>query len=300
MDELLFSSKPLTPAGRFTNGIEGPACSPDGTLYAVNYTHEGTIGRVTPEGNCNILLQLPNGSVGNGIRFARDGAMLIADYVRHTIFRLDVGRLTLDVFAHEPAMHQPNDLAIAANGHLFASDPSWADGSGRIWHISLNGQARLLDGQMGTTNGIEVSPDGRTLYVNETVQRTIWAYDLAPDGSVSRKRLLIRFADFGLDGMRCDVAGNLYVTRYGKGTIAVVSPAGVVLREVALSGRTCTNLTFGGPDGRTCAARPAPCSARALRGSDRRRPRSARQHLRGAGSSEQRLRRLPGKPAHRR
>jgi sugar lactone lactonase YvrE len=53
-----------------------------------------------------------------------------------------------------------------------------------------------------------------------------------------------------MDGMRCDVAGNLYITRYGKGTVAQVSPQGEVLCEIQLSGRNPTNLAFGGTDGR--------------------------------------------------
>jgi len=52
--------------------------------------------------------------------------------------------------------------------------------------------------------------------------------------------------------MRCDMEGNLYITRIGKGIIAKVSPAGELLLEVRLHGINCTNLTFGGPDGRTC------------------------------------------------
>ena len=52
--------------------------------------------------------------------------------------------------------------------------------------------------------------------------------------------------------MRCDAIGNLYVTRYGKGAIAQVSPRGELLREIPLHGKDCSNLTFGGPDGQTC------------------------------------------------
>jgi sugar lactone lactonase YvrE len=55
-----------------------------------------------------------------------------------------------------------------------------------------------------------------------------------------------------MDGMRCDIEGNLYVTRYGKGTVAKVSPKGEVLLEISLEGKNCSNLAFGGPDGRTC------------------------------------------------
>ena len=58
---------------------------------------------------------------------------------------------------------------------------------------------------MGTTNGIEVSPDERTLYLNESTQRNIWAYDLSSEGEISNKRLLIKFPDFnyGRYAMQC-------------------------------------------------------------------------------------------------
>ena len=250
--EELFVSHSFTEPGGFTGGIEGPACDAEGHLYAVNYARQHTIGRVTPAGECSVFIELPNGSIGNGIRFNSAGDMLIADYINHNILRVDMATHELSVFAHEPAMNQPNDIAIGANDLIYASDPSWQDSTGQIWRIDTAGQVTLLESGMGTTNGIEVGPDERTLYVNESVQRTIWAYDLSPEGEISHKHLLIQFPDYGLDGMRCDVAGNLLVTRHGKGTVAKVSPTGEVLLEVRLAGKNCTNITFGGPDGRTC------------------------------------------------
>jgi sugar lactone lactonase YvrE len=104
---------------------------------------------------------------------------------------------------------------------------------------------------MGTTNCIEVSPDGKTLYVNESVQRNVWAFDIGRDGGLTRKRLLKKFDDFGFDGMRCDGDGNLYVARYGKGTVVALSPTGEVLHEIDVLGAAPSNLCFGGPDGRT-------------------------------------------------
>ena len=101
---------------------------------------------------------------------------------------------------------------------LYASDPNWKENTGRVWRIAQDGTVTLALDTMGTANGIEVSPDGKILYVNESVQRNIWMYDIAADGSLSGKRLLIKFDDFGMDGMRVDVDGNLYVTRYGKGS----------------------------------------------------------------------------------
>lgn len=52
--------------------------------------------------------------------------------------------------------------------------------------------------------------------------------------------------------MRCDTNGNLYVTRPGAGAVAVLRPDGVIDRTVHLPGLQCTNLCFGGGDGRTC------------------------------------------------
>jgi len=252
MTERLFISSQFTEPGGFTDGIEGPACDADGTLYAVNYARQHTIGRVTPDGACDVFLELPGGSIGNGIRFSGRGDMLIADYTGHNVLRVDMATRTLAVHAHEPAMSQPNDLAIRADDTVYASDPDWAAGTGRLWRIGVDGTVDLLESGMGTTNGIEVSPTEDILYVNESAQRRIWAYDLGPEGTVANKRLLIDFPDFGLDGMRCDVAGNLYVTRHGKGIVAKVSPRGEVLTEIGLAGSNPTNLAFGGPDGRTC------------------------------------------------
>ncbi|MGE3822423.1 MAG: SMP-30/gluconolactonase/LRE family protein, partial [Isosphaeraceae bacterium] len=104
---------------------------------------------------------------------------------------------------------------------------------------------------MGTTNGIEVSPDGKWLYVNESVQRNVWKFPIRPDGGLGPKELVKRFPDHGFDGMRCDVEGNLYITRHGKGTVVIMTPEGNVLKEVDVLGKFPTNLCFGGPDGKT-------------------------------------------------
>ncbi len=237
--------------GTFTTGIEGPATGPDGALYVVNLGKDGTIGRVDATGKATLFLTLPEGSIGNGIRFGSDGTMYIADYPRHNILRVAPDSTSVSVFAHLPNAHQPNDIALAPDGTLYASDPNWTKvDDGQLWRIDRDGRVQLLESGMGTTNGIEVSPDGKRLYVNESVQRNVWVYDLAADGSISNKRLLIRFDDHGMDGMRCDADGNLYIARYDAGVVAVVSPEGKLLRDVPLKGRKPTNVAFGGSDGR--------------------------------------------------
>src|SRR5436190_16252899 len=249
--EELYKSADLTAVNSFTSGAEGPAVDKDDNLYAVNYSKEGTIGKIKLAGDSSIFIELPNGSIGNGIRFNSKGEMLIADYTNHNILKVDMTSKQLSVYAHDSTMNQPNDIAIDSKDRLYASDPNWKAGTGRIWRIDTDGRTTVLEDSMGTTNGIEVSPDEKTLYVNESVQRNVWAYDLSASGAISNKRLLTGFPDFGMDGMRCDVDGNLYIARYGKGSVAKVSSQGKLLKEIALIGKTPSNIAFGGPDGKT-------------------------------------------------
>lgn len=239
-----FQSKEFTQEGRFTKGIEGPATDYEGNIYAVNFKEQGTIGKITPMGESSIFVKLPNGSIGNGIRFGERHQMFVADYVNHNILEIDLRSKNISIFAHEPTANQPNDIAISPDKTLYASDPNWSDNTGKLWKVTKEKGFELLEKNMGTTNGIEVSPDGKKLYVNEFVQRKIWVYDILADGSINNKTKLMSFADFGLDGMRCDPDGNLYVCRYDKGTVVVLSPTGVVLKEYSLKGQKPSNLTF--------------------------------------------------------
>lgn len=235
----------------FTGSIEGPAFDRNGTLYVVNYQRNGTIGKVDSRGNVELFVVLPEGSIANSIKFNSAGMMMLADYPMHNILAVDMTTKIVRAFSHNDQFNQPNDLCINRRDQLFASDPHWKTNTGKLWRIDPDGSAILLEDSMGTTNGIELSPDEQTLYVNESIQRNVWKYFVDTLGVISNKILFHHFDDFGMDGMKCDVNGNLYVTRYGKGTIAVLSPDGLLIREIQLKGKNCSNLVFGGTDGRS-------------------------------------------------
>ncbi|MEM9548609.1 MAG: SMP-30/gluconolactonase/LRE family protein [Bacteroidota bacterium] len=241
----------FTNPSSFTDGIEGPDTDQEGNVYAVNFTKQGTIGKVTPAGNAAIFVELPNGSIGNGIRFGSSKEMFVADYINHNILKIDMNNKEIEVYAHETKANQPNDLTIARNGTIYASDPNWPNSTGNLWKITKAKGFELLEENMGTTNGVEISNDGSKLFVNESVQRLIWVYDIQPDGGVSNKRQFHAFEDFGLDGMRFNKDGNLFVCRYGKGTVAILSPEGKLLQELDVKGKNPTNITFS-PDYKTC------------------------------------------------
>jgi gluconolactonase len=247
----LFVAKPLTEKNSFTAGIEGPACDAAGNLYLVALKKATDIAKVTPDGKAEVWVELPDKGTGNGIVFDKAGTMFVAEYTGHNVLKIDPKTKKVEVFAHEPKMNQPNDLAIAPDGTLYASDPNWGKGTGQLWKIGTDGKVTKVASDMGTTNGVEVSPDGKTLYVNESVQRNVWAFPIKADGTLGEKKLLKKFDDHGFDGMRCDADGNLYVTRHGKGTVVKLSPAGEVLKEIDVLGKQPSNICFGGPDGRT-------------------------------------------------
>lgn len=247
----LFVARDLTAPGTFSRNAEGPEFTRDGRLFVVNCERDGTVCEVHPDGRVEVVVTLTGESIANAIRETASGDLVLADYKGHNILRLDVSSRRVSVVAHEPRFNQPNDLALGAGDQLYASDPNWKDATGQLWRIDAGGVTTRLAAGLGTTNGLALSPDGRLLYVAESVQRQIWVFDVEATGTLANRRLFASFPDHGLDGIKCDTAGRLYATRYGKGTIVVLSPAGEPVREIELPGKNVSNLVFGGPDGRT-------------------------------------------------
>ena len=142
----------------------------------------------------------------------RSGRMFVADFKKHNVWVIERGETTPRVYFHSDRFNQPNDLAIAADGTLYASDPRFASPSGgQIWRITRGadgkGQGEVMSStrRLGVTNGLDLSPDGATLYVSESNSRQVWAYRL--DGSKLLDPRLVRgFADFEVDGLRSELA----------------------------------------------------------------------------------------------
>ena len=217
----LYKSSEFTSPNSFTHGVEGPAVDKSGNVYAVNFSREGTIGIVSTSGKAILFI----------------------------VLQVNMKTKKISIFAHEPKMTQPNDIAIDSKDRIYASDPDFRSNTGRIWLIDTNGNITLLDSLDGPANGIEISPDEKKLYVN--AGRKVWSYDLSSKAELSNKNLLIEFPDFGTDGMRCDAVGNLYIARIGKGVVAKISSEGEILKEIELIGKKPTNVAFGGKDGCT-------------------------------------------------
>jgi len=96
-------------------------------------------------------------------------------------------------------------------------------------------------------NGVALSPDGRVLYVANSDERNVRAYDLDTEGRASNERLIIPALENGPDGMRTDASGNLYIT--GRG-VNVYSPNGMLLGRITVPVNP-RNIAFGDADLRT-------------------------------------------------
>ena len=259
----------LTPKNEYTFQIEGPAIDAAGTLFvgSLKIKDDPQIGSAIGQVKAGdtrsrqfITLPVVNGikSKTSGIRFDREGWMFATDFNNHRILVIEPGKAPRPYFAAK--FNQPNDLAIAKDGTLYASDPLRKTGipvSGRIWRITRGadgmGHGAIMDSNrsMGATNGIDLSPDETKLYVGKSTTGQIWSYRI--DGNkLTDEQLLTTLHGGEVDGMRTDVDGLLYVTQNGAGQISVLTPQGQKARDpIATTGKNPSNLTFGGPDGKT-------------------------------------------------
>jgi sugar lactone lactonase YvrE len=279
--EQLFHPERLSPLlNEYTTRIEGPAVSPDGDLYVVNIkiprtahpdTDGGGIGRVKKgTTKSEPFTTLPPGGIGNGIRFDLQGRMYVADYKKHIVHVFDAGSTTAQTYFEalpnhdgKPAFTQPNDLAIARDGTLYASDPNKDTGTGQVWQITRGsdgkgvGKPMTSTRPMGKANGIDLSPDNKTLYVSESTfharHASIWSYRI--DGTALVDPVAVKtFTDgHDVDGLRVDTDGRIFVARPETREVVILVPQGAVgtaPAPVKTLGQNPNNLTFGGVDGR--------------------------------------------------
>lgn len=152
-----------------------------------------------------------------------------------------------------------NDGHVDAAGRLWfgSMDDAEEQPSGALYRFDGQIVRRMDDGYV-ITNGPAVSPDGRTLYHTDTLERRIYAFDLLPDGGLADKRLFAELVDGGYpDGMAVDAEGHLWVAAFGGWRIDRFDRQGCKVGEVRFPCANITKLAFGGDDLRTVYASSA-------------------------------------------
>ena len=248
--------------------LEGPQWIPsDGVLLftqvpdasAAATRQPGTILRLTPEAK---IATFRDTDTTAGLALDPQHRLIAAEQVTHNrVTRTDGSVSTVaDAFEGKP-FNQPNDLVARSDGTIYFTDPHFGPGPTTldfhgVFRIAPEGivTAERRGSFVEQPNGIALSPDQHTLYVDDTVLMTIFAYDVAADGSLSNRRELAH-TDGYADGMAIDRAGNLFVAVIGQG-VEAFGPDGhkwglIPLPNPGMDGHQPTNCAFGGADAHT-------------------------------------------------
>ena len=194
---------------------------------------------MTPDGKWRVLSR---GMQSNGTIPAANGNLLVCDMFGHRVVEIDPGsgrvlRVVLDKVGGKP-IDGPNDLVMDAKGGLYVTDPQFTPEAQKsqpgkqVYYVAPDGTAKVAigPGEYAMPNGVELSPDGKTLYVNNTWSQPgesfVYAYDVAADGSLSNKRQFAKLNltpevlgaanpadrfDSRADGTAVDTDGRYYV-----------------------------------------------------------------------------------------
>ena len=212
----------------------------------------------------------------NGTKPLANGNLAVCDMFGHRIVEMTVqGRLVRTIVDryNGKSLDGPNDLVYDTRGGLYFSDPQFTADKVKnqpgkcVYYLSAKGKlTRVIEpGTYGMPNGLVLSPDGKTLFVNNTFadkahltnkDNFLWAYDVREDGTLANER---KFAELRLtpevldagekstsaDGMTIDELGNLYVCTYAG--LQIVNAKGEFVGIVNFPVFP-VNCCFGGPD----------------------------------------------------
>jgi gluconolactonase len=238
---------------------EGPLPTSDGGLLFTDYRGE-RIWRLDPKGTFSVFREKTN--MTNGIAFMPNGELLAVEYkARRISVSAPDGKNVRDLTRGdgERPLVGVNDVIADARGGVYFTDPHDRPiVAGRKVYVYYlppgQSRARIVDDTMIRPNGLALSPDGKTLYVADTVGHDVIAWDVRSDGSLANRRPYARLRgikqgeDSGGDGMAVDRDGRLYVTSVPG--VQVFDRAGRYLGTIRVPRRP-TNVAFSGPGKQT-------------------------------------------------
>lgn len=249
-------------------GTEGPIAAPDGSVLFTENQNARVI-RIAPDGSTSVFLDNTNGV--NALAYAPNGDLVAVQTLDPKVgVILPVGNIRTLAAKVDGGLGfgRPNDLVVDRKGFVYFTDSGVNANANpkpdtskiakpAVYRISPEFAIERLANDIERPNGIQLSPDEKTLYVANTAGEHVLAYDIAANGKLGAKREFARLEGFrqtdngptsGADGLAVDAEGRLYVA--SNAGVQVFSPKGEALGVIALPKRP-QNLAFAGPGKKT-------------------------------------------------
>jgi gluconolactonase len=233
---------------------QGPAWSKEGFLIFSD-TPDDKLWKWTPGSDVASFRQPANGPSGNA--FDTQGRLYTCETHARRVTRTVIKDGRVEVVADQwegKKLNAPADLAVSKSDHVYFTDPAFGEQSDHreldfygVYHVPPRGAIKLVAKSAGRPNGIAISPNGRLLYVTNSDEKNVRAYDIDRNGDTAGERVLVTAVDGVPSGMRVNEKGDLYIAT-PKG-IAIYSAEGKLVHTILMHDPP-SNFVFD-PDGKS-------------------------------------------------
>jgi gluconolactonase len=232
---------------------EGPIWRGDHLLFSDIPNSRIVRWQELPEGPEVRTFRVPS-NLANGLTLDREGRLLACEGATRRLTRTELdGKIVVLADRYEgKRLNAPNDVIVCSRGVIYFSDPFWGSifanpyglrvrpedrelSFAGVFRIDVDGILHVAADDFAAPNGLALSPDERTLYVDDSRRSHIRAFEVQPDGSLANGRVLVEVpsGDRGVpDGMKVDREGNIYCT--GPGGVWVIAPGGEFLGRILI------------------------------------------------------------------